>query len=257
MIPTLVQTVAALLALYRGYYAFGLSLAVWVPVLWTWNPYDVRWEHQVWITCVIPFTVLQAMAAIEAFYRFARWFPFAVRTSIALGLFSVAAMAYMLAAPSESFIGQVIQTAKYERVGSGVFLILAVAFFASIGAEGRNREFRHLCLLTVLAFTWMLQALAPHPGVPPGVTVFRDALESPLRAHNAAWEWWSHVWIWLRTVILVLWIWAVRNGATVANERGTRGRDGPISSRGHYLLLDLRIRRRVYERLWRWASCER
>lgn len=211
MIPTLVQTVAAILALYRGYYAFGLSLTVWVPVLWTWNPYDVRWEHQVWITCVIPFTVLQAMAAIEAFYRFARWFPFAVRASIALGLFSVAAMAYMLAAPSASFIGQVIQTAKYERVGSGVFLILAVAFFTSIGAEGRNREFRHLCLLMILAVTWMLPALMPHP----------DA---------AGWQSVSAWAIWSRTAILAMWITCVQGrrsenrGAPSPNREPSCGR---------------------------------
>lgn len=200
MIPAIVQTVAAILAIYRGYWAFGLSIAIWLPVMWTWSPNSPIWERTIWIWCAVPFTVLQAMAAIEAFYKFARWFWLAVRVSMALGAFSIAAMAWRLVLPSDSLIGNVVQVAKYERIGSGVFLVLAVAFFASIGGfatfEGwwslRNREGRHLCLMTALAFTWMLPALMPHPDV-------------------AGWQSVS-VWaIWSRTVILAIWIAAVRD----------------------------------------------
>lgn len=193
MIPALVHTVAAILAIRQRYWAFGLSLIAWLPVMWTWNPYSPHWERTVWLWCVIPFTVLQAMAAIEAFYKFSRGFALAVRVSIALGMFSVAAMAYMLVIPNGSFIGNVIQVAKYERVGSGVFLILAVAFFASLGMRLLNRtEGAHLCLLACLQANWMAFALMPHP----------DA---------AGWQSVSLVAIWSRTVILATWIVAVRS----------------------------------------------
>ncbi len=192
MIPAIIQTVAALLAMYRGYWAFGCSLAVWLPVMWTWEPHSPIWERTIWMACVIPFTTFQAMAAIEAFYRFAGRFAIAVRLSVALGAFSVAAMAGILALPRDSFIGQVVQCVKYERVGSGVFLILAVAFFASIGARGETRHYRHLWLITFLAFTWLLPAIVRHP----------DA---------SGWASASTRAIWTRTVILTTWIVAVRS----------------------------------------------
>lgn len=211
MIPAIIHTLAIVAAFRCRYWAFGLSLLAWFPVMWTWNPYSPDWERTVWIACVIPFTVLQAMAALEAFYRFAYGFALAVRVSIGLGLFSVAAMAWMLAVPSESFIGQVIQTAKYERVGSAVFLILAVAFFGAIGVPLRNLEGLHLCLMTALLFTWMLPAIMAHPS-------------------ELAWPAVSASAIWARTTILAIWIAAVRGRRSAVQDAPWPSGERPASN---------------------------
>lgn len=190
----IVQALAAILAI-RRYPVFALSLAAWLPVMWTWSPWSPAWESSIWLWCAVPFTLLQAMATIEAFYSFAKGFWWSVRASVALVLFSVAAMLYIFMRPADSFLGQVVQVAKYERVGASVFLILAVALCVAIVDKPsilwRTPKGRHLLLLADYMLTWMVPAAMLAPDAPE----------------------WRSVTAWvipIRAIILATWIFAVR-----------------------------------------------
>jgi len=191
MIPSLIQAFAALLAL-RRFPVFGLSLLVWLPVLLWWRPGDPESTWHVWLPCAVIFAHFQTAAALEAVYRFGERYLLAVRLTVTFGFFAVAAALYCwLRMPITGGVQrQVTVLVTYQRVGVAVFLVLAIALYATFVklAEFRYRvEGRHLLVMAAIALSWAVPALWPRGG----------------------WFWW-HAFnervVWLRTGWLVVWM---------------------------------------------------
>jgi len=212
-LPAIIQTAVLIVCLYRRrstrYTAFLVSLAAALPFLWITPdlfPEGADWERRVWLPCAFVLIPAQAVAALEAFFRFAERYWAASRISAVASSFSVAGVIAFLVWPHGDTVGQVIQVARYQRLGCVLFLIVIVAIYAL--TEGIallvRRDGHHLILLMMWMVTWAVPILRPIP---------------PTWA-----EWLSDTWmVTARAWLLVLWLLAVILRPEAAVQSGRSG----------------------------------
>lgn len=124
------------------------------------------WERAVWFPCAIVLIPAQAVAAMEALFKFGEDYWLAPRIAYSIGfLASAAGVAFLDWPPHGDFVGQAVQVATAQRVWCFVYLALAIGFYASVAA--RDLVLRpagaHLILLTVWMAFWMIPAIRPIP----------------------------------------------------------------------------------------------
>ncbi len=169
-IPAVIQTIVLAIGIWRSpqYTAFLLSLAASLVFLWV-SPRVIGngplWERAVWLPCAIMLIPLQAVACLEAFFRFGRRQRFAPSVAISMAIFSAVAVIAFVVWPHGDMVGQVVQVARYQRVGSCVFLLLACGWYGSICARDLflTRDGAHLLLLAAWMTTWMVPIIRPIP----------------------------------------------------------------------------------------------
>jgi len=144
----------------RRYPAWGIWLACWTPLVLTWHPDDLGWVRSWWLALVIPCTLFQALASIEAFFGAYRRIKVFVQVSIPLALFACCASIYVWDRPVNDAVTQVAEFALLARVGCAVFLVLSTAFLMSVGEwRWERRECRHLLMSALIVLTFAVPSL--------------------------------------------------------------------------------------------------
>lgn len=180
-LPAAAQTAVILIGLWRApqYIAFLLSLCAALPFMWL-TPRDIHpvptsylshvppgesWEQGLWLPAVICLIPLQAVAALEALFGFGRRYRFAPSVAIAVAIFAGTAVIAFVVRPQGDTVGQVVQVARYQRVGTCVFLLLGCGWYASVAARDLllRPEGAHLLLLAAWSVTWMIPIIRPIP----------------------------------------------------------------------------------------------
>lgn len=190
----ILQTSVLAVGIYRcrQFPAFLLALLASLPALWI-SPglfeHPAVWERTVWLPASFLLIPTQALAALEALFRFGERYWLVLRISFTLAIFAGAAVLAFLAYPSGDMVGQVVQVARYQRVASCVFLLLACAFYLLFKPKEMliRPDGAHLILCAALAVTWMVPIIRPIP---------------------EDWENWlpTRWMVTTRTVLLVVWV---------------------------------------------------
>jgi len=118
----------------RRYPAWGIWLACWTPLVLTWHPDDLGWVRSWWLALVIPCTLFQALASIEAFFGAYRRIKVFVQVSIPLALFACCASIYVWDRPVNDAVS--VGEWRWER-----------------------RECRHLLMSALIVLTFAVPSL--------------------------------------------------------------------------------------------------
>ncbi len=191
--PAIIQTLVFLLGAWRcrQYPAFLIALESSLPPLWLsadqyWPHSD--WERGVWLPCAFLLVPAQAVASIEAAFKFGERYWLAPTITGTLWLGAMLASYKLWTWPHGSLVAQMMQIARIQRVTCCTFLVACVALYAVVRWRGliSRPEGAHLILCALLAIPSALVAVMSHP---------------------PDWTAWLGVqWpVTTRTVVLVLW----------------------------------------------------
>lgn len=175
MIPAVIQTAALAIGIHRcrrSYPAFLISLAASLPFLWISADLfrvHANWERYVWLPCAIVLIPAQMVAAMEACLRFGERYWLAPRISATMMVFPVAAVMVIWARPFGDVVGQMVQIARYQRLGCLAFLVAVTAFYGVLRPKGLvgRADGAHLILLTLWMITWTVPILRLIPATWP------------------------------------------------------------------------------------------
>lgn len=189
----------------RRYWMWTVWLGIWTAVMLTWAPQDRAWVAAIWMPGSIGATLFLALAGIEAFMMHAG--PSGLASTLSFSLGAIAASAGILVfqyAPGTA-ISQTSAVNLSFSVGTAVFLVLSVAFWASVGrCRWCCGEFRHMLVVAGIALTFavprMTMAYSAH--------VADGVLLAGLSHH--AWYAMDGVIQWARCGLLLTWLIAVQ-----------------------------------------------
>jgi hypothetical protein len=172
-VPAILQTAVLLIGIWRTqrYHPFLLSLLAGLPVLWFpaefYRP-DVHWpqmawQQEIWLPSALLLIPMQALASLQAVFRFGERYWLVSRVTAVLGVFAVAGAGAFWVYPQGTVVQQVVLVAKYQRVACCIFLLAAVVFYAPKRWRGlvARQDGAHLALLALWSLTWAIPIIMP------------------------------------------------------------------------------------------------
>lgn len=169
--PAAIQTAVLLVGAWRcrRFPVFLIALEVSLPPLWRpasafWPHMD--WERFVWLPCALLLVPAQAIAALEAAFRFGEryWLAPTITGTLAVGAAAISIARYGTW-PHGSLAAEVMQVARVQRVGCAMFLVAAVVLYAIVRWRGlvSRVDGAHLILLAAMSVPSAVIAVAPTP----------------------------------------------------------------------------------------------